>query len=59
MNTPIEILQRIRAVVPSFDRKAVVKRAAVRKRKTVVEPQLDLEGIPPDILEAVAKELKL
>jgi len=62
VNTPIDIVHRIRAVVPQFDREVVAKRAAVRKKKAVVTDQqlmLKLEGIPADILEAVAKELKL
>ena len=62
MNAPIVIVQRIRAVVPQFDREIVAKRTVVRKpkvEKTDQQMMLKLEGIPADILEAVAKELKL
>jgi hypothetical protein len=45
-----------------FDKEIVAKRTMVRKPKPVVTDQqlmLKLEGIPADILEAVARELKL
>lgn len=62
LNAAIDIVHRIRSVEPQFDREVTAKRAAVRKKKVVVTDQqllLKLEGIPADILEAVAKELKL
>lgn len=56
MNAPIVIVQKIRSVIPSFkehfERKAVV-------RKPKVSPlQLQLDSIPPDILEEIARELR-
>lgn len=61
MNAAVDIVHRIRAVIPKFDREIAVRKAAIRKKKAQPlskDVQLLLEGIPGDILEAVARELK-
>lgn len=62
MRTAVDIVHKIRAVIPQFDREMVVRKAAARRKKaqpSSKDVQLLLEGIPGDILEAVARELKL